>query len=275
VCGSDDDATTCRAIALPIDNANPTAEIDEAGTVIVNGVPTLITRTATNLTFRGRSRDPGSDDLFLSWDWDAEDFVFPNHTTTYRVNPPIPDPFPSPSLQPRDVIDAKVAAFSFACHFVVTFQAVDDDGGVGQDTLDVIVTGSAQQTRSASSWRSLYRGGGSGQLDHKALGNYLKIAAHMSGVFNEVTDASTFEAADQVLSRTATAKERFDRQLLAAWLNFANGARDYDEMVDTDGNGQADTAFSAVVAAAEAVRLNPLSTEAQINAQTAILGRIN
>ena len=40
--------------------------------------------------------------------------------------------------------------------------------------------------------------------------------------------------------------QQLDRQLLTAWLNFANGAFEYGELVDTDGNGVGDTAFSVV-----------------------------
>ena len=69
--------------------------------------------------------------------------------------------------------------------------------------------------------------------------------------------------------------EKLDRHLLAAWLNFANGAFGYDELVDTDGDGGPGTAFSAVMAAAEAVRVNPASTEAELRAQRQVLQRIN
>ena len=71
-----------------------------------------------------------------------------------------------------------------------------------------------------------------------------------------------------------SATQKLDRELLAAWLNFANGAFDLTELVDTDGNGTADTAFSAVMATAESVRIGP-STNAQMLAQRDILQRIN
>ena len=72
-----------------------------------------------------------------------------------------------------------------------------------------------------------------------------------------------------------TAIQQLDRELLAAWLNFANGAFDLNELVDTDGNGTDDTRSATVMANAEAVRLNPASTEAQMHAQRNILQRIN
>ena len=44
----------------------------------------------------------------------------------------------------------------------------------------------------------------------------------------------------QVGSQARTDLQRFDRQLLAAWLAVANGSIGYDQMVDTDGNGTLD-----------------------------------
>ena len=69
--------------------------------------------------------------------------------------------------------------------------------------------------------------------------------------------------------------QQLDRQLLTAWLNFANGGVEYLEMLDTDGNGSLDTSFIDVMTNAENVRLNPASTRAQLQAQRDILTRIN
>ncbi|HYG57099.1 MAG TPA: hypothetical protein VD902_03425 [Symbiobacteriaceae bacterium] len=49
---------------------------------------------------------------------------------------------------------------------------------------------------------------------------------------------------------------------MCSWLNFANGAIGYDELMDTDGDGVADTPFYVAMAGAEAVRLDPLATGA-------------
>jgi hypothetical protein len=59
-----------------------------------------------------------------------------------------------------------------------------------------------------------------------------------------------------------------------AWLNFASGAFDYMEMLDTDHNGRGDTPFSEVVAEAEMVLLNPASTERELRRQTWMLHHI-
>ena len=69
--------------------------------------------------------------------------------------------------------------------------------------------------------------------------------------------------------------ELLDRQLLAVWLNFANGSIEYDELLDTDGDGIPETAFADAVAAAEAVRLDPGATRAELDQQKDFLEGLN
>ena len=133
------------------------------------------------------------------------------------------------------------------------------------------------QIRSAGYWLHQYRQNGKTDFDQAALQCYLDITGYMSQVFSEERAAATIQEAQEVLfvGGTESRKEIFDRQLLAAWLNFANGALEYDEMVDTSGDGSVDTTFADAVAAAEAVRLDPGATDAQIEEQKDILERIN
>jgi hypothetical protein len=99
----------------------------------------------------------------------------------------------------------------------------------------------------------------------------------MSAVWAEVRPLSTFAQAQDALKsvNNSGARQILDQQLIAVWLNFANGALDLDELVDTNGDRVADTRFEDVVRHAEAVRLDPASTTAQLNAQKNILERIN
>ena len=276
VCGNDDDTQTCRAIALTSTNVDPTATIDESGATVINGVPTILANAGSPVTFDGRSTDPGSDNLTVSWDWD-DGPPAPDVTTSHLVNPPALDPLPSPSIQPRNVLDTQVHAFGQACMYDVGLASGDDDGGAASDTVKVLITGNALLARSAGYWQNAYRDRNHQRFDTATLECYLEIAAFVSLVFDEVRDASTIAAAFDVLrvNNQVADTEQLDRQLLAALLNFANGAIGWNELVDADGNGTPDTAFSAAVAAAEAVRLNPLATKAQIVAQKDVLERIN
>jgi PKD domain len=279
ICGQDDDTMTCQTIALSVTNVNPTATIDQSGTVPVNGVPTIIVHTGQSVPFAGRSQDPGSDDLTLTWEWDDGT---PIVITTSLVNPPNPDPLPSPSIQPRDVTDTQSHAFGQACLYQVRFTSQDDDAGTGQDEVEVVVVGNAREVRSAGYWQTQFSKAlgkpGKADLTPASLSCYLQIAGYMSTVFQEVRDASTVALAVDVLFQKqngGSAVEHLDRQLLTAWLNFANGAIALTQLVDTNGDRVPDTPFVTVMSNAETVRLNPAATEDQLENQKDILEGIN
>jgi hypothetical protein len=61
------------------------------------------------------------------------------------------------------------------------------------------------------------------------------------------------------------------QQLLAAWLNFANGAIDHDRLVDTDRDRVPDTPFLTTIGAAESLRLDPGTTRQQLDRQKVML----
>ena len=277
VCGLDDDTSTCAPIALTITNEPPTAVIDLTGTVLINGIPTFLANEGVPVPFEADSFDIGSDDRTTTWDWgDGAPSPDTSKLSLNDVNFN-PDPDPSPTVNPRTVTDSEPHAFGEACFYTVTFGASDDDGGSASDQVKVIITGNASQERGAGYWQTQYRPRPTSFSEERRL-CYLAIAGFMSQVFDEVRDASTVPKAFDVLAvnqNVGIAAQQLDRQLLAAWLNFANGAFDLNVLVDTDGDGADDTAFATVMANAEAVRLNPASTEAQLYAQRDILQRIN
>jgi hypothetical protein len=72
-----------------------------------------------------------------------------------------------------------------------------------------------------------------------------------------------------------TKRDQLDRDLLTAWLNFANGAVEWNEVVYPDGTKKPGIAFRVAMQTAEAVRLNPLSTGKQYDDQRALIQKIN
>jgi hypothetical protein len=278
ICGKDDDAPpVCDDIDVTITNVPPTADITApSATTIINGVEVVIAEAGQSVLFRARSTDPGSDDLRFAWNWDdgppLEDVVH-----RYLNDPAFdPDPDPSPTIHPRDVTDEVTHAFA-ACLYDVAVTVTDDDTGSASDKVRVLVTGTSTERFSAGYWQNVFRSRTSTPFTDAQLQCYLKIVGFVSTVFDEVTDASTIAKAYDVLKvgGGTTAKEQFDRQLLAALLNFANGEPDWNELVDTNGDKVGDTPFLQVIVAAEAVRTNPASTAAQIIAQKDLLERIN
>ena len=60
--------------------------------------------------------------------------------------------------------------------------------------------------------------------------------------------------------KTSKSRDRALRHVLAAWLNFAKGAIEPGELVDTDGDGVVDTTFSDLMTEVELILSNPDAT---------------
>lgn len=272
---TDDDAGGgSSAIAVGVRNVAPTAVIDETGTTLVNGVPTLFASAGSPVPFGARSTDPGSDDLTLTWDWD-DGAPAPDVTVFSPHLPPSPDPDPSPDGVARDVTNAQIHTFANACFYNVVFASADDDGGSLADDIAVVILGRFTQTKSHGYWKNEV----TSLRNHTAAGVQclLDIVGFMSNVFDEQRDASTPAKAVQVFTTASTsaATDIFDTQLLAAWMNFADGRVALTDLVDTNFDGVPDTVFGVLIAEAEAVRLNPASTRAQILGQKTRLDSFN
>ena len=277
VCAKDDDTNPCTSFSVSIDNTAPTAMIDLSGAVTVNGTPTVIARAGQAVAFSGRSTDPGSDDLTLEWAWGDGTA---GTSTTSRVNPPNPDPPQSPSIQPRDIPSSPSHTFAGACVYETNFTATDDDTGSNAAKANVIIVGNGSPNNPHGWWKQEVRfhatnTGPKPAFTAERMTCYLRIAGYMSRVFDEKTAASTFAQAADVLDTSSTSdiNELFDQQLLAVWLNFANGAIAWDRLVDTNGDRVADTRFLDAVTVAETLRLNPNATQAQLDQQKRILER--
>lgn len=267
-----DDGEGTASFDLTVENIDPTVVIDKSGATLINGMPAFIAQIGDPLTFAGNAIDPGSDDIEMEWDWADGSTT----TTMYLLNPPTPDPLPSPDVDPRDVDDTQSHTWVTACMFEISLTATDDDGGEGSAAATVIIAGNSGRARSSGYWQSAYRGQTS-FFDTTTLDCYLAIVGFMSAVFHEEVDVSTRQKAAQLLHPGGKKNmgDLLDTQLLAAWLNFANGAFGWDDLVDTDGDKVPDTAFSTAVIAAETVRLDALATPAQLEMQKNILERIN
>jgi len=272
---TDDDTGTGSASAgVTVNNVPPSAAIANTGTILINGVPTIITSAGSPVNFSGNSTDPGSDDLTLTWDWD-DGPPAPDVTVQSLAAPPNPDPDPSPDGSARNVTDPQTHTFGQACFYDVVFASADDDGGSASDDISVIIVG--RFTRSES--HGYFKTEIAKKRDHTAAGIQclLDITGFMSRVFNEVRNASTPALATAVFNKagSSVAIDVLDVQLLAAWMNFADGRVALTDLVDTNRDGVPDTTFSALMTQAETVRLNPSSTRAQLLAQQKRLESFN
>lgn len=259
---------------MTVRNRDPDPTISLAGAETINGVPTFVGEVNEPLDFSARVTDPGSDDLFLTWDWGDGN----TSLATYLLGPG-PDPFPSPTGSPRDITDQQTYSWTTACLQDIVLTARDDDDGAGTDAATVLIIGNSGRARSSGFWQPQYRNNRSTHFSEHELGCFLKIAGHYSGIFDQLRNGtSSFSAAGSVLQPAGSQGNMailLDQQLLAVWLNFANGAYGLNGLVDTTGNRVGDTPFMDVVTAAEAVRANPAATRAALEAQKNILERVN
>lgn len=274
---TDDNGGLGSAIAaLTVRNVAPTAVIDKSGTILVNGVPVLLTNAGGTVGVSARSTDPGSDDLTLTWDWD-DGPPAPDVSTVYLHSPPNPDLFPSPDGTARDVTDAKSHLFGEACAYEIRFGAGDDDGGSASDTVTLLVLGNHELTKSSGYWKTEMADIRTREHTEAELSCLLDIVAVVSSVFNEKRDASTLQKAAELLSKggSSSAIDALDMQLLAAWLNFADGRVALNDMVDVDGKKGVDLTFGELITQVEQVRNDPASTKAQLIEQKTRLERLN
>jgi murein DD-endopeptidase MepM/ murein hydrolase activator NlpD len=270
-----DEGTGEASFDLTVLNVAPTPTIAMTGATSVNGMSTFLTQVGQPLDLSGNVTDPGSDDLFLTWDWDDGSV----DNAGYRLLQLVPDPFPSPTSNPRNVTDPQSHVWSGACFYEISLSATDDDGGSSQDDANVIITGNSGRARGVGYWLTQYRGNRSKDFDQATLGCFLSITEYMSAVFNEVRagTGSAAEAVDVlfVAGDMGDMSLLLDQQLLGVWLNFANGAFSWDDVVDTTGDGVPDTTLSAAVSAAEATRLDAGATRDALEAQMKALEAIN
>lgn len=256
----DDTGTGAASATVAVSNVDPQVAFDRAPTFAAPGGDTYMVRTGVSLEVSAGATDPGSDDLTFAWEWgDGLGDV-----DVDRVNPPGDDPLPSPSRQPRDVVDTKSHTYARACLYWLDLRVTDDDAGPAADRAPVVVVGVDDQWHSHGWWGEEYRHfdrpGDAGQVDDRTLLCHLAVAEHMSSVFGEAVAAATAADANAILfpggggGQLQLRQHQLDQALLTAWLNVASGA------TGTDPSGFLVPGFAAIVYAAEAVRLDPLST---------------
>ena len=246
---------------LDIQNVPPTAVIDRSNCVVINDVCTFLLHPGEELKVSGNATDPGNDDLTLSWDWD-DGAPSPDIMTSYVV--------------PHDVSENQTHIFEWPGLYWVSFKVFDGDAYT-EDRVPVIVTTVGNRARSEGYWQQ--QTSLSGKTDFSRLGieRLLAIVSHMSAVFNEYQDVSTAEKAYNILSlqqNNGDARLQLDRELLIAWLNFANGAYQYLGLLDTDNDGAGDKFFHDLMADAEGISQNSNASKAEIKAQIKLVHHV-
>ncbi len=252
ICASD-------SLTVTVANVAPTLTLAAASVITPAAGPCGIGVVGQPITYTAAASDPGSDDLTFGWSFGA--------SATYYNDGAGADPPSSPlGVFPFAASDVYSATFDVPGVYTVEVDLTDDDGGTAGAEIRQLVTGDVSCTRSFGFWQRQLAQGKRTQLEQATLEGYLQIAGLASGFFSEEVDVTSIESASAVMS-AANGPELRDRavaQLLAAWLNLAQGAVGWDEMIDRDGDGTPDTPFYALVAEAEAILAHPHATHADL-----------
>jgi hypothetical protein len=242
-------------LLVPVTNVAPGGGISRSGAVRYGSRTFFLAEAGSPMSFIAGAADPGADDLTFTWRWNDGT---PDDVTTYPV--------------PHNVREVLTHQFPRPCLNEVVWSVADGDGGVRTDRVVAVLTGPAgNPAELVSFWLREYGAGGVRSLPKETLRCYLNIAGWMSDVFGEARDASTPALALDVLRMRPNGgepREQLDRNLLIAWLNFANGGFGWTERVDTNNDREPDMTFTRMMAEAEALRRNPAATAAQLRQWT-------
>lgn len=161
----------------------------------------------------------------------------------------------------------------------------DDDGGTARESSKTVVKGDVTDTRGSGFWRYQFDGRGQSYFDRASLEGFLSIANFGSTVFSENVTASSFNEASDILSPArqtrgkppgnARLRSITESQLLAAWLNFASGSIDWNEEIDTDGDGRGDTPFHEVIYEVEQIVNDSDTTKTELTRAKDLTEAIN
>lgn len=262
----DDGGVGAHAIPLEIAGADPVVTLDVDGTVAFPGGAYAVVAAGGVLRAAAEATDAGSDDLSFEWS-SGRRAQFPADGAS--IDPPL-SPF---GTFPVRAAHSSRQSFPVSGVEVVRVVVADDDGGMTDASLPVIVTGILPTESSASWWLHEYSGTGRAELPAADAASYLDIVQAASDVFSEVHPVTTPSQAAAILSAHNGGSGASARaELLRVWLQFAAGRIDADSSV-TRASGATST-FLEFMADAEAVVGSPAAGADELDEMRADLSRL-
>lgn len=265
----DDGASVTTTSTLIVTNVAPAITINRSAATTVQNVPAFIVGAGTSLPMQAHATDPGNDPLGVLWNW-------ADGSTTATTWPGIAETSPeNPHVAPQNVTDNHAHTWTGPCVYAMSVAANDGDSPAVLDQADAIVVGTNPQRLSAGWWQGNYKTHPTPTMLCQ-LSIVQRMSATFAGPASKVASApvslrSAADAASVLQPSSSDERMKLRREILTMWLDFSNGGFGYNQQLDTNGDGKPDTAFSAMMANAEAVGLNPDATQTQLRAQRQLL----
>lgn len=260
VCVEDDDGGVgCGAFTVVVGNLDPSVTIDKAPAIAFpSGRLAFLARHGNAHPFTAAAADPGSDDLTASWTFPPASGLGAvlGETITYYNDGLGPDPDPSPGgTFPFEVTAPNVTSFSLPGVYTAEISVADDDGGGASDRLALVVSDNRSCTMGTAQWHHQFGPRGRQMIDQARLSAYLEVVRFASTVFDDENLADSAAAGVLLEPGGGDKWAALQREVLAAWLNFASGGIGWDEPVARSG-----LTFGQLIAQLEEVLLDPNSS---------------
>lgn len=260
VCVTDDDGGSgCHTVTAIVENLPPEVTLDTGDAIPFGDGSAFLGRQGEAQTHSATATDPGADDLSFVWNGVP--------TATY----------PSDGTAPASASDTGTLLFATPGVYAVEVRVNDDEGGSNSDSLPKLITGNQTCSYGLGFWRQQFRDKKQVHYDRTTLEQMLAVVNYASGVFSEAVAADTIEAAAEVFAPGGSGKKpkpedpsnmraKALQHSLAAWLNFASGSVNWEEMITL--NDETALPFSQLMASVEALLLDPTSVHADfVNAK--------
>ncbi|WP_433366258.1 S8 family peptidase [Streptosporangium sp. CA-115845] len=141
---------------------------------------------------------------------------------------PEPSSGPTPTPIPADPVPTPIPLPTVTVTVTVTVPPTAPPAAAPA----VCTRGKSAKTLTATQWATEISRG-SGTIPDATLGCYLGLVGKASKVFSEVTRAATLGTAYKVLKPAKkTSKAKLESELLAAWLNWANGGVNFTAKIN-------------------------------------------
>lgn len=196
----------------------------------------MVARVGEPTAFTFQVMDAGSDDLTVTWNFGDD--------VTYLNNGTAPDPYPSPlGTHPYTVTHIAKVTFGKPGVKHIQFEVQDDDGGETTISLKVLVRNNQSCKSSLGDWISYFmRKNQDAGLEGELKAHLSILSGFISSAFGEM-DPSEINRLEEFIVSDMDQSARARAEMLTAWLNFVNGAVDWDDDIE-DADGDHDLTYA-------------------------------